>query len=43
MVLIWNFIPNVYGHERFERFEINTGTCTFKFLSAAVVVDSLMT
>jgi len=31
MVLIWSFLPNVYGHERFETFEINTGTCTFKF------------
>jgi len=30
--------------ERFETFEINTGTCTFKFFCLqSVVVDSLMT
>ena len=31
MVLIWSFLPDTYEHERFETFEINTGTCTFKF------------
>ena len=42
MVLIWSFLPNVYGHERFETFEINTGTFTIKFFCLqAVVVDSL--
>ena len=44
MALIWSFLPYMYGHERFEMFEINTRTCTFKiFCLQAVIVDSLMT